>query len=112
MQTEEPTWLAQTYRAATFQLDVGMADRCIWTAQTMAALALELRIGREDFCLDWGGGTGLFVRLCRDYGLNFFYVDPFSQNVFARGFEREAPGRTPRARVSRLLKWPNISRTP
>jgi hypothetical protein len=95
VQTEEPTWLARTYRAATFQLDVGMADRCIWTAQTMSALALKLQIDREHFCLDWGGGTGLFVRLCRDYGLNFFYTDPFSQNIFASGFEREAAGANP-----------------
>jgi hypothetical protein len=87
VQTEEPWWLEQTYREATFELDVGMADRSIWTAQTMAALALELGIAPRESCVDWGAGTGLFVRLCRDYGLNFFYFDPYSQNVFARGFE-------------------------
>jgi hypothetical protein len=87
VQTEAPGWLEETYREATFELDVGMADRCIWTAQTMVALGLRLGIQPQDPCLDWGGGTGLFVRLCRDYGMNFFYYDPYAQNVFARGFE-------------------------
>jgi hypothetical protein len=87
LQTETPAWLEQTYKEATFELDVGMADRSIWTAQTTAALALKLGIGPEEVCIDWGAGTGLFTRLCRDYGLNFFHHDPYSENVFARGFE-------------------------
>lgn len=64
-----------------------MADRCIWTAQTTVALAHRLGIGPEERCVDWGGGTGLFVRICRDYGMNFFYQDPYAENLFARGFE-------------------------
>lgn len=92
VQTEVPGWLEETYREATFQLDVGMADRCIWTAQTTAALALRLGIKSDAPCLDWGGGTGLFVRLCRDYGMNFFHFDPYAQNVFARGFELNPAG--------------------
>ncbi len=95
VQTEPPAWLQETYRNATFQLDVGMADRSIWTAQTTAALAWRLGIGPQEPCLDWGAGTGLFVRLCRDYGLNFFYSDPYAQNIFALGFELEAAGPAP-----------------
>jgi hypothetical protein len=87
VQTEPPYWLEETYRNADFQRDVGMADRSVWTAQTTVALAHRLGIGPDESCLDWGAGTGLFVRLCRDYGLNFFYTDPYAQNVFARGFE-------------------------
>ena len=71
-----------------------MADRCIWTAQTTVTLARRLDIGPEEPCLDWGSGTGLFVRLCRDYGMNFFYSDPYAVNVFAAGFERD-PGNSP-----------------
>lgn len=87
VQTERPYWLEEAYRDRSWKLDVGMADRCIWTAQTTAALARKLGIGPEELCLDWGAGTGLFVRLCRDYGMNFFYNDPFAQNIFASGFE-------------------------
>ena len=27
------------------------------------------------------------MRLCRDYGMNFFYSDPYAQNIFPSGFE-------------------------
>ena len=46
--------------------------------------------------MDWGAGTGLFVRLCRDYGMNFFYSDPYAVNVFAAGFEWDQKKPTPR----------------
>ena len=89
VQTEKPYWLEEAYRDRASKLDVGMADRCIWTAQAMVALAGRLSIGPTEPCLDWGAGTGLFVRLCRDYGMNFFYFDRYPQNVFARGFEAD-----------------------
>ena len=92
VQTEDPHWLEEAYLNHDSKLDVGMADRCVWTAQTMAALAWRLKIGPEEPCLDWGAGTGLFVRLCRDYGMNFFYFDRYPRNVFARGFESEPSG--------------------
>ena len=89
VQTEEPHWLEEAYRDRDSKLDVGMVDRCIWTAQTMVAFAWRLKIARDAPCLDWGAGTGLFVRLCRDYGMNFFYFDRYPRNMFARGFEAE-----------------------
>jgi hypothetical protein len=90
VQTETPHWLNEAYQGLSFQHDVGMADRCVWTAQTTVALAGRLGIGPEEPCLDWGAGTGLFVRLCRDYGMNFMYRDPHATNVFAQGFEATA----------------------
>jgi hypothetical protein len=91
VQTEQPYWLAEAYREPAWKIDVGMADRCVWTAQTTTALARKLAIGPEEPCLDWGAGTGLFVRLCRDHGLNCFYSDRYAQNIFACGFEAEPP---------------------
>jgi hypothetical protein len=87
VQTEQVFWLAEAYEKLSFQRDVGMADRSIWTALTTVALAHRLGIGPMEPCLDWGAGTGLFVRLCRDHGMNFYYRDPYAQNIFARGFE-------------------------
>ncbi|MDB6019879.1 MAG: methyltransferase type 11 [Pedosphaera sp.] len=95
VQTETPYWLQEAYQNTNFQSDVGMAGRSIWTAQTTTALAYRLGIGPAEPCLDWGAGTGLLVRLCRDDGLNFFYDDPFAENVFARGFERKESGLPP-----------------
>jgi hypothetical protein len=95
VQTETPHWLDEAYQGASFQDDVGMADRSIWTAQTTVALAGKLGLGPEEPCVDWGAGTGLFVRLCRDYGMNFLYYDPYASNVFARGFEWNASSSNP-----------------
>jgi hypothetical protein len=39
--------------------------------------------------IDYGGGTGLFVRLMRDYGYDFYWNDPFTTNIFARGYESD-----------------------
>jgi hypothetical protein len=87
VQTEQPYWLKEAYGEMNSMLDVGMAGRCLWTAELAVALALRLGVQPDESCLDWGAGTGLFVRLCRDYGLNFFYSDPYATNIFARGFE-------------------------
>jgi hypothetical protein len=89
VQTEQPYWLADAYREPAWKIDVGMADRCVWTAQTTVALGRKLEIDANEACLDWGAGTGLFVRLCRDHGMNYFYSDRYAQNIFASGFEAE-----------------------
>jgi len=87
VQTEEPYWLDEAYQNLNYQRDTGIVDRCLWTALTTVALGYRLKIGGDETCLDWGGGTGLFARICRDFGMNFFYQDRYADNVFARGFE-------------------------
>ncbi len=91
VQTEQPHWLEEAYQNLTFHRDVGMVGRSINTARTTTALAWRLDLGREEPCLDWGGGTGLFVRVCRDYGLNYFYYDRYARNIFASGFAVQNP---------------------
>ncbi len=39
--------------------------------------------------LDFGSGYGLFVRLMRDYGFNFYWYDRYCENLFADGFEAD-----------------------
>jgi hypothetical protein len=90
-----PSWLGQAYENPGFELDVGMADRSISTALTKVGLAWRMGINPAEPCLDWGAGTGLMVRICRDFGLNYFYSDPHSQNIFARGFEAPTAGSNP-----------------
>ena len=87
IQTEEPYWLKETYQNLNFQRDVGIVSRSIKTAQLSLALAWHLDMPPDEPCLDFGAGTGLLVRYCRDHGLNYYYDDLYSQNVFALGFE-------------------------
>ncbi|WP_104743897.1 class I SAM-dependent methyltransferase [Helicobacter cinaedi] len=37
--------------------------------------------------LDFGGGSGLLVRLLRDVGIESYWSDEYCENLFARGFE-------------------------
>ncbi|MFX1235962.1 MAG: class I SAM-dependent methyltransferase [Promethearchaeota archaeon] len=39
--------------------------------------------------IDYGGGYGIFVRLMRDTGLDFYWHDTHCQNLFARKFEAD-----------------------
>ncbi|MGQ0603595.1 MAG: class I SAM-dependent methyltransferase [Anaerolineales bacterium] len=39
--------------------------------------------------LDYGGGYGIFVRLMRDYGFDFYRQDRYTENLFAVGFDAE-----------------------
>jgi len=37
--------------------------------------------------LDYGGGYGIFVRMMRDVGFDFYWLDEYCENLVARGFE-------------------------
>ncbi len=66
--------------------DTGIVQRNILFAKRTSAVLFFLFDNKGTF-VDWGGGTGLFVRLMRDQGFNFFWNDPYTENIFARGFE-------------------------
>lgn len=86
LQTSPPTWLPQAYQTAYGQEDVGMADRCFWSAHTAVAFAYRTNIGPKESCLDWGTGSGLFVRFSRNAGLNCYGYEPLGDPAFARPF--------------------------
>lgn len=82
----EPHWLELAYSTAISALDTGIVTRNLWLADaTTALLRLSLRNVRRT--LDYGGGTGLLVRLMRDRGHDFRWHDAYSPNLLARGFE-------------------------
>lgn len=39
--------------------------------------------------IDYGGGYGIFVRLMRDQGFDFYRHDPLCENLFAEGFDAQ-----------------------
>jgi hypothetical protein len=86
IQTEEPYWLEEAYRHSLNIEDTGIIKRNILCAKRTSVVLYSFfnHLGRF---LDYGGGTGLFVRLMRDYGYNFYWNDPFTTNIFARGYE-------------------------
>jgi len=82
--TPEPFWLEEAY-ALDQSTDVGMVSRNVMCARIAKAVLGVFFDGRGRF-LDFGGGPGLFVRLMRDNGFDFYWQDAFSKNLFAGGF--------------------------
>lgn len=82
----EPHWLDEAYADAIARTDVGLAGRCVWASE-VTALVLRLLDPSAGRLLDYGGGTGLFVRLMRDAGWPFRWFDPYAHNDFAPGHE-------------------------
>lgn len=86
IQTEEPFWLNESYKSPINLEDTGLVERNILFAKRTSAVLFFL-FNRKSFFLDFAAGYGLFVRLMRDYGFNFLWTDPFTENIFAKGFE-------------------------
>lgn len=86
---ENPHWLKQAYADhAIAALDTGIAMRNLWLTDAVDAL-LRWRFRKVRTALDYGAGTGLFVRLMRDRGHDFRWSDPYCENLFALGFEAD-----------------------
>jgi 2-polyprenyl-3-methyl-5-hydroxy-6-metoxy-1,4-benzoquinol methylase len=86
LETENPYWLDEAYRVEGLGLDVGACQRCLDLSLEVAAGLSVLGIGAEAACLDYGAGLGLFSRLMRDRGWNFFAYDKFIAPFFMDRF--------------------------
>jgi 2-polyprenyl-3-methyl-5-hydroxy-6-metoxy-1,4-benzoquinol methylase len=86
IQTEEPFWLQEAYNDAITNSDIGMINRNI-TIEKITKAVIHCCFNSDGQFLDYGGGYGIFVRLMRDAGFNFYYYDRYCTNLFAKGFE-------------------------
>lgn len=86
VQTEEPYWLEEAYSEAIARTDVGLVFRNNNFSRKVAHIIFNL-FNHEATFLDYGGGYGLFVRLMRDLGFDFYWSDKFCKNLFSQGFE-------------------------
>lgn len=89
IQPEAPYWLDEAYREAITASDVGLVSRnSVFASVTQAVILSSFRSGGK--FLDYGGGYGLFVRMLRDMGFDFYRLDKFCANLFAQGFDADA----------------------
>ena len=86
IQTEPPYWLDEAYGNTITRSDLGLVGRNIACARYAPAMILAF-FNRHARFLDYGGGYGLFVRLMRDQGFDFYRSDRQAQNLFAVGFD-------------------------
>lgn len=85
IQTEKPYWLDEAYASAITSIDVGLVFRNVHFSNTMPSI-LDSFSNMNDAYLDYGGGYGMFVRMMRDKGYNFYLQDKYAENLFAKRF--------------------------
>jgi len=83
LETEEPYWLDVAYDVTGVGDDVGAAQRTIDVVLKTSALLDRVRMPATANCIDFGGGLGLFTRMMRDRGFNFFSYDQYAQPFFS-----------------------------
>lgn len=86
LQAHNPLWLAESYVQPINISDTGYVIRNLNLAKRTWLLFITV-FGRRKIYLDYAGGYGLFTRLMRDFGLNFYTTDKYTKNLFAQGFE-------------------------
>jgi hypothetical protein len=91
VQTEEPYWLQEAYSQPINESDVGLVSRNLRLMQFAKAVIVTGFAPSAKF-MDYGGGYGLFVRLMRDYGFDFYRYDKYCENLFAKGFNADSAG--------------------
>jgi hypothetical protein len=88
IQTQAPYWLDEAYSSAIARSDLGLIGRNIKYSNFCSAL-VPLFFDPKGTFLDYGGGNGMFVRMMRDKGFDFYWLDKFAANQFAEGFEAD-----------------------
>lgn len=88
IQTETPYWLEEAYSSAIAAQDVGIMQRNLANCRLTSAV-LNLIFPKMSSAVDFGAGHGMFVRMMRDRGFNFFWSDLHATNDYARGFESQ-----------------------
>jgi hypothetical protein len=86
VQTENPYWLEEAYASPMNLSDTGILVRNL-SYSRVTALLLLLIYGKDKKYLDFAGGYGVFTRLMRDLGFDFYWYDPFTTNLLSKGFE-------------------------
>jgi hypothetical protein len=86
IQTEEPYWLTEAYSSAITKLDLGLPFRNESFREKVIRI-INKYFEQDARFLDYAGGYGLFTRLMRDQGFNFYHTDKYCQNIFAEYFE-------------------------
>jgi hypothetical protein len=91
-QTQQPYWLAEAYTSALVAGDVGAVQRNLELADITQTVINRFFEANGRF-LDYGGGHGVFVRLMRDRGFDFWWHDKYAENLYSVGFEETERGR-------------------
>lgn len=100
LQTDNPVWLDMAYRDQGTGMDTGAVQRSFETAITMCAVLDLIGFDKSQPCLDFGAGVGLYARMMRDRGYNYFADDLYAVPHYMDRFASALTNRK---------QWPMIS---
>jgi 2-polyprenyl-3-methyl-5-hydroxy-6-metoxy-1,4-benzoquinol methylase len=86
LQTERPYWLEEAYENAIADADTGLVARNVAISKKLSNVLL-LFFKKDGKYLDASGGYGMLTRLMRDIGFDFYWSDPYCENLLAKDFE-------------------------
>lgn len=86
IQTEEPYWINEAYTNSINISDTGYLHRNILFSKKITILICLFFNVKGNF-LDFASGYGVFPRLMRDIGFDFYWDDKYTENIFSKGFE-------------------------
>lgn len=87
IQTENPYWLEEAYSDPITKLDIGLIYRNLNYSNKVEKYLKKNIFFSNGIYLDFGGGFGIFVRMMRDKGFNFYRHDIYCKNLFAKHFD-------------------------
>lgn len=86
VQTEHPYWIEEAYAEPINKSDTGLVSRNLSNAKYVLSTLLALGSFKSSI-VDYAGGYGILVRMLRDYGIDAFWMDLYTENIFSKGFE-------------------------
>ena len=88
--TEKPYWLDEAYKNPINISDTGIMMRNIYFSKIVSSI-IYFCFDKSAKYLDYAGGYGIFTRIMRDIGFDFYWHDDYTTNLLARGFEKSEP---------------------
>lgn len=89
VQTEKTYWLEEAYQNPMNYSDTGIMYRNEKFSKITTSL-IFLFFNTKGKFLDYAGGYGVFTRMMRDVGFDYYWNDPYTKNLLARGFEQKS----------------------
>ena len=90
LQADQPTWLPEAYMSPLTAADTGAVARNL-QLRDAASIVWSWLFKSSGRFVDLAGGSGLFTRLMRDIGFDYWWSDRYAENLFARGYASD-PG--------------------
>ncbi len=93
IQSDAPYWLDEAYSDAIASMDIGLVYRNLVYSSAVEKV-IKTSFDYDKRFLDYAGGYGMYVRLMRDKGFDFYWDDKYCKNLFAQYFTLEKLGQS------------------